>query len=306
MKNYSGESGTCQPGRGADRRYLLGTLLLLTAFLVSEVAVALVSGSLALLSDAGHMLADVGAIAGALWAARLAARPPAGAWTFGWQRAEILSAAVNGITLLVAAGILLVEAIGRLIHPPAVDGAPVLAVALAGVAVNLVAARLLAHASRSSLNVAGAFRHILTDLYGFAGTAIAAVIIMTTGYRRADPIAALIIVALMVRAAWTLLHDSGRILLEAAPEQMDLDAVRAHLLATSHVREVHDLHAWTVTSSLPALSAHVIVDDSCFTGGHAPQLLDQLQACLAGHFDVEHSTFQLEAAAHAGHEPGTH
>lgn len=306
MKNYSGQSGACQPGRGADRRYLLGTLLLLTAFLVSEVAVALVSGSLALLSDAGHMLADVGAIAGALWAARLAARPPAGAWTFGWQRAEILSAAVNGITLLVAAGILLVEAIGRLIHPPAVDGAPVLAVALAGVAVNLVAARLLAHASRSSLNVAGAFRHILTDLYGFAGTAIAAVIIMTTGYRRADPIAALIIVALMVRAAWTLLHDSGRILLEAAPEQMDLDAVRAHLLATSHVREVHDLHAWTVTSSLPALSAHVIVDDSCFTGGHAPQLLDQLQACLAGHFDVEHSTFQLEAAAHAGHEPGTH
>jgi cobalt-zinc-cadmium efflux system protein len=154
--------------------------------------------------------------------------------------------------------------------------------------------------------VAAAFRHVLTDLYGFLGTAAAAVIIITTGYTRADAIAALVVVALMVQAAWSLLRASGRILLEAAPEDMNLDDVRAHLLATSHVRDVHDLHAWTVTSSLPALSAHVIVDDSCFTDGHVPQLLDQLQACLAGHFDVQHSTFQLEAAAHAAHEPGTH
>ncbi len=293
-------------GPDADRRYLRAALALLMAFLVGEVTAALLSGSLALLSDAGHMLADVGAIAGSLWAIRLAARPPAGAWTFGWQRAEILSAAVNGVTLLVVAGILTVQAVTRLIHPHAVDAAPVLGVALAGVAVNLLAARLLARASRSSLNVAGAFRHIVTDLYGFLGTAAAAVIILTTGYVRADAIAALVVVLLMVKAAWSLLRASGRILLEAAPEHMNLDDVRAHLLATGHVREVHDLHAWTVTSGLPALSAHVIVDDSCFTGGHAPRLLDQLQACLAGHFDVEHSTFQLEAAAHADHEPGTH
>jgi cobalt-zinc-cadmium efflux system protein len=199
-----------------------------------------------------------------------------------------------------------VQAVQRLVHPAPVHGGPVLAVALAGIVVNLVAARLLARASRSSLNVAGAFRHILTDLYGFLGTAAAAVIILVTGYDRADAIAALLVVALMVQAAWALLRASGRILLEAAPEDMDLDDVRAHLLASSHVREIHDLHAWTVTSGLPALSAHVIVDDSCFTGGHAPELLDQLQACLAGHFDVEHSTFQLEAAAHAAHEPGTH
>jgi cobalt-zinc-cadmium efflux system protein len=294
------------PGPDADRRYLRAALALLTVFLIGEVVAALTSGSLALLSDAGHMLADVGAIAGALWAIRLAARPPTGAWTFGWRRAEILSAAVNGIALLVVAGILTVQAAIRLVHPPPVDAAPVLVVALAGIAVNVLAARLLARASRSSLNVAGAYRHILTDLYGFLGTAAAAVIILTTGFARADSVAALVVVLLMIKAAWSLLRASGRILLEAAPEHMNLDDVRAHLLATRHVKDVHDLHAWTVTSTLPALSAHVIVDDSCFTDGYAPRLLDQLQACLAGHFDVEHSTFQFEAAAHAEHEPGTH
>jgi cobalt-zinc-cadmium efflux system protein len=294
------------PGPDADRRFLRAALALVTAFVVAEVVIAVTAGSLALLSDAGHMLADIGAIGGALWAIRLAARPPAGAWTFGWKRAEIIAAAVNGITLLVVAGIVTAQAVERLVHPAHVRGGPVLAVALAGIVVNILAARLLARASRSSLNVAGAFRHVLTDLYGFVGTAAAAVIIIVTGYARADSIAALLVVVLMVQAAWSLLRASGRILLEAAPEDMNLDEVRAHLLATSHVRDVHDLHAWTVTSSLPALSAHVIVDDSCFTDGHVPQLLDQLQACLAGHFDVEHSTFQLEAAAHAAHEPGTH
>ena len=303
---HRGHAADGGPKQDADLRYLLTALILLAAFMLAEVIVAFVAGSLALLADAGHMLADVGAIAGALWAIRLAARPPAGAWTFGWQRAEILSAAANGNTLLVVAGIVTVQAIIRLTHPPHVDGAPVLAVALAGIAVNIAAAWVLAQANRSSLNVEGAFRHVLTDLYGFLGTAAAAVIILTTGYVRADSIASLLVVLLMVTAAWALLRDSGRILLEAAPEHIDLDDVRAHLLATTHVRDVHDLHAWTVTSSLPALSAHVIVDDSCFTNGQAPQLLDRLQACLAGHFDVEHSTFQLEAAAHAGHEPGAH
>ncbi len=294
------------PGRDADRRFLRAALLLVAAFVVAEVVIAVTARSLALLSDAGHMLADIGAIGGALWAIRLAARPPAGAWTFGWKRAEIIAAAVNGITLLVVAGIVTVQAVERLVHPAPVHGGPVLAVALAGIVVNVLAARLLAQASRSSLNVAGAFRHILTDLYGFLGTAAAAVIIIVTGFDRADAIAALVVVVLMVRAAWSLLRASGRILLEAAPEDMNLADVRAHLLATRHVRDVHDLHAWTVTSGLPTLSAHVIVDDSCFTDGHVPMLLDQLQACLAGHFDVEHSTFQLEAAAHAAHEPGTH
>jgi cobalt-zinc-cadmium efflux system protein len=290
----------------ADRRYLLIALFLLAAFMLAEVIVALASGSLALLSDAGHMLSDVGAIGAALWAIRLAARPATGAWTFGWRRAEILSAAGNGITLLVVSGIVAVEAITRLIHPPRVDGGPVVAVAAAGIAVNIAAAWVLARANRSSLNVQGAFRHVLTDLYGFIGTVIAGIVILATGWTRADAIASLVVVVLMLKAAWELLAASGRILLEAAPKTMDLDDVRAHLLATEHVRDLHDLHAWTVTSSLPALSAHIVIDDACFTEGCVPRLLDQIQGCLAGHFDVEHSTFQLEAAAHASHEPGTH
>jgi cobalt-zinc-cadmium efflux system protein len=297
------EHGICT---GADRRYLIIALALLLAFMITEVVVAFLSSSLALLSDAGHMLSDVGAIGGSLWAISLAARPAAGAWTFGWKRAEILSAAGNGITLLVVSGIVAFEAIRRLIHPPTVDAGPVLVVALAGVAVNILAAWVLAKADRSSLNIQGAYQHILTDLYGFIGTVIAAILILATGFNRADAIASLVVVALMLKTAWGLLRDSGRVLLEAAPKGIDLTDVRAHLLESEHVHDVHDLHVWTVTSNLPTLSAHVVIDDSCFSDGHAPRLLDELQSCLVGHFDVEHSTFQLEPASHVTHEPGTH
>jgi cobalt-zinc-cadmium efflux system protein len=290
----------------ADRRYLIIALALLVAFMVAEIVVALLSGSLALLSDAGHMLSDVGAIGASLWAIQLAARPASGVWTFGWKRAEILSAAANGITLLVVSGIVAFEAIRRLIAPPSVDGGPVLVVALVGVAVNIVAAWVLAKANRSSLNVEGAYKHILTDLYGFIGTVIAGVVIVTTGYTRADAIASLIVVGLMVHAAFGLLRDSGRILLQAAPEGIDLADLRQHLVENDHVHDVHDLHVWTVTSNLPTLSAHVVIDDSCFRDGHAPRLLDELQACLGDHFDVEHCTFQLEPATHASHENPTH
>ena len=177
-------------GRGRGRRaFLVVALFLLAAFMAAEVIVAALSGSLALLSDAGHMLSDVGAIAAALWAIRLAARPASGAWTFGWKRAEILSAAGNGITLLVVSGIVTVEAVGRLIHPPVVDGGAVIAVAAAGVVVNVAAAWVLARADRGSLNVQGAFRHVLTDLYGFIGTLIAGVVIVATGWTRADAVA---------------------------------------------------------------------------------------------------------------------
>jgi cobalt-zinc-cadmium efflux system protein len=290
----------------ADRRYLLTALLLLLGFMLTEVVVAITSGSLVLLSDAGHMLSDVGAIGASLYAMRLAARPAAGAWTFGWKRAEILSAAGNGITLLVVSGLVAFEAIRRLIEPPAVDGGPVLIVALIGVGVNIVAAWILAKANRSSLNVEGAYQHILTDLYGLIGTVIAGIVILTTGFNRADSIASLVVVGLMLKASWELLRDSGRVLLEAAPNNIDLSEVRKHLLADAHVHDVHDLHVWTLTSNLPTLSAHIVIDDSCFTDGHAPQLLDSLQECLTGDFDVEHSTFQLEPASHAAHEPGTH
>lgn len=293
-------------GVDADRRYLWAALGLIAALMAIEVVVAFSSGSLALLSDAGHMLTDAGALAGALWAIRLAARPAAGAWTFGWARAEILSAAVNGITLLVVAGILLIEAVGRLIEPPPVAGIPVIAVALLGVVVNLAATWMLARANRSSLNIEGAFQHILTDLFAFLGTLVAGIVIVLTGWQRADSIATLIVVAPMVRAACGLLRDSGRVLLQAAPREMDLRQVRDHLRGNQHVEDVHDLHVWTVTSGLPTLSAHVVLQSECLAANHTPQVLDDLQGCLTGHFDVEHCTFQLESADHAGHETAIH
>lgn len=290
----------------ADKRYLLIALGLIGAFMVLEVVVGVMVGSVALIADAGHMLSDVGALAASLWAIKLAAKPAAGAWTYGWKRAEILSAAGNGITLVVVSALVTFEAIRRLLDPPPVAGLAVLLVALTGVAVNVVATLVISKANRSSMNIEGAFQHILTDLYAFIATVIAGIVILTTGYRRADAIASLIVVALMLRAAYGLLKDSGRVLLEAAPEGVDLDDLRTHLLETKHVIDVHDLHAWTVTSDLPAVSAHVVVTDDCFHSGHCAQILDQLQKCLTGHFDVEHSTFQLEPAGHAAHESVQH
>jgi cobalt-zinc-cadmium efflux system protein len=182
----------------------------------------------------------------------------------------------------------------------------VLGVALGGAVVNLAATWILARADRSSLNVRGAFAHILTDLYAFAGTAAAGLVIILTGWSRADAVASLLVAALMLRAAWGLLGEAGLILLQAAPSTVSLETVRAHIAEVDHVLDVHDLHAWTLTSNLPTLSAHVVVEDHCFASGHAPQILDTLQACLGDHFDVEHSTFQLEPASHADHEHGRH
>lgn len=290
----------------ADRRYLAIALGLILAFMAVEVVVAFVSGSLALLADAGHMLTDAAAIGGSMWALHLAARPARGAWTYGFQRAEILSAAVNGITLLAVAVLVGYEAIRRLIDPPPVAGTPLLVVALAGVAVNLAATWVLAKANRTSMNIEGSFQHILTDLYAFLGSAVAGLVIVLTGWERADPIASLLVVTLMLRASWGLLSASGRVLLEAAPEGVDLAEVRTHLLELPDIAAVHDLHAWTVTSGLPALSAHVVVTDGCFPTGRAGVVLDELQTCLAGHFDVAHSTFQLEPAGHTDHETSAH
>ncbi|GGO84364.1 putative cation transporter [Nocardioides phosphati] len=290
----------------ADRRLLWSALGLLAAFMVGEVVVALVSGSLALLSDAAHMLSDVGAIGAALWAMRLAARPASLVWTYGFKRAEILAAAVNGITLLVVAGMLTVEAVRRLADPPDVAGGAVVVVAIVGCVVNVAAVALLARANRSSLNVEGAYQHVLTDLYGFIGTAIAGVVILTTGWMPADTIATLLVVVLMLHAAWGLLRQSGRVLLEGAPEHVELAEVRADLLAVDHVLDVHDLHAWTITSGLPALTAHLVVEDGCFQDGHTAALLAEVQQALHAKFDVEHSTFQFEPVAHASSETGRH
>jgi cobalt-zinc-cadmium efflux system protein len=281
-------------------------LLLLTAYLAVEIVVALLVHSLALLADAGHMVTDVLALGAAVVASRLARRPAVGHWTFGLARAEVLSAAINGITLLVVAVIVTVESTRRLVHPAHAGGGAMVAVGLSGLGVNLLAALVLSRTERRSMNLAGAMAHVVTDAYGFAAAVAAGVVIMASGWHRADPVASLFVVGLLLHSARSLLKESGRVLLEAAPSDVDLALVREHLLEAPYVVDVHDLHVWTVTSGLPALSVHVVIAEDCFTSGRAPALLDELQACLAGHFDVEHSTFQLEPAGHADHEAALH
>jgi cobalt-zinc-cadmium efflux system protein len=289
-----------------DERLMLVAFGLLGAFLVGELVAAVLAHSLALLADAGHMATDVLAVGAAVLAARLARRPAGGHLTFGLARAEVLSALFNGATLLVVAAIVTVEAIRRLIHPANVGGTTLVVVAAVGLAVNLVVHAVLARADRRSINVRGVVAHVLTDAYAFAATIVAGVVIVVAGWHRADPVASLFVVVLMVIAARNLLRESGRVLLEAAPSEVDLALVRRHLMEAAYVVDIHDLHVWTVTSGLPALSVHVVISDDCFTTGRAPALLDELQACLAGHFDVEHSTFQLEPAGHSEHEAATH
>jgi cobalt-zinc-cadmium efflux system protein len=289
-----------------DERPLLIGLGLLAAFVVGEVIAAFAAHSLALIADAGHMVTDVLSLAAAVIAARLAKRPAVGHWTFGLARAEVLSAAGNGITLLVVAGVVTFEAINRLVHPADVGGGTVIVVAAIGLAVNLVVTAVLHGADHGSMNVRGAVAHVLTDAYAFAATIVAGIVVVTTGWRRADPIASLVVVLLLLRAAYGLLRESGRVLLEAAPSDVDLALVRRHLLESPYVVDCHDLHVWTVTSGLPALSVHVVVADECFAQGRAGSVLDELQSCLTGHFDVEHSTFQLEPAGHREHEDATH
>lgn len=279
--------------RDADRGALKSALALIVAFMIAEVVAAVISSSLALLSDAAHMLTDAAALALSLLAARLASRPAAGAMTYGLGRAEILSAQANGVTLLVLALLIVYESIRRLVSPPAVEGSVVLVVALVGVAVNLLAARVLAgghDGERRSLNVEGSYRHILTDLYGFIATAIAAVVILATGYRRADAIASLVIAGLMLHTAYGLLMASARIFMEAAPDGVDPQAIGRRLAAQPGVVQVHDLHVWEVTSGFPALSAHVVAR----AGDDCHELRRRLQVILGERFQIEHTTLQVD------------
>jgi cobalt-zinc-cadmium efflux system protein len=278
---------------GDDRRPLAIALALIVGFMAAEVVAGILADSLALISDAGHMLTDAAAIALSLVAARLARRPAGGAMTFGLGRAEILSAQANGITLLVLAVLIVWEAVQRLRSPPDVGAVAVLLVALAGVAVNLVAARVLAGAGRRSLNVEGSFRHVVTDLYAFIATAAAAVVILATGFDRADAIASLFVAALMLYSAYALLRASGRIFLEAAPEGIDVPAIGNALAAEPHVVQVHDLHVWEVTSGFPALSAHVVVERDCDC--HAVRA--DLERLLDDRFALDHTTLQVEHEA---------
>jgi cobalt-zinc-cadmium efflux system protein len=274
----------------ADRRRLAFALALILGFMGVEVVVGIAASSLALLADAAHMLTDAGAIAFALVAMRLAARPPAGGYTFGLKRAEILSAQLNGATLLALAVFILYEGVRRLIDPPAVEGAPVLIVALVGVAVNLAATWTLARANRQSLNVEGAFQHILTDLLAFVGTAVAGAVVLLTGFVRADGIAALLVAAIMIRAGYGLLRDSGRVLLEAAPKGLEPERVGRAMASLPGILEVHDLHVWEVTSGFPALAAHVLVAP----GDDCHRRRQELKALLHDEFEINHTTLQVD------------
>ncbi|MGW4809990.1 cation diffusion facilitator family transporter [Kitasatospora sp. NPDC004272] len=277
----------------ADRRWLAIALTLICAYMAVEVTIGLAAGSLALLSDAAHMLTDAASIVLALVAMRLAARPARGGFTFGLKRAEILSAQVNGLTLMLLAAWLTYEAVERLIDPPQVTGSLVLCTALAGIAVNVAAAWCLSRANRTSLNVEGAYQHVLNDLFGFVATAAAGLVVMTTGFARADAIVSLVVVVLMVKAGWGLLKESGRIFLEAAPAGTDPDAIGAAMAARPGVVEVHDLHVWQITSGQTALSAHVLVapERDC----HAVRAA--LERELAHAAGITHTTLQVDHAA---------
>jgi cobalt-zinc-cadmium efflux system protein len=276
----------------ANKRRLTIALALIVGFMAVEVVAGILAHSLALLSDAAHMLTDAGAIGLSLVALVLSARPAHGNLTFGLRRTEVLSAQVNGGTLLVLSGLILYEAINRLVEPPEVDAWTILFVALAGIVVNLVATWQLAKANRENMAVEGSFQHILTDLYAFIGTLVAAGVILTSGFLRADPIASLVVVALMLRSAYALLRDSGRVLLEAAPRGMDVDEIGRALSHHSQVTDVHDLHVWEIGADFPSLSAHVLVERDADCHG----IRRQLEVLLKERFGIEHTTLQVDHA----------
>jgi cobalt-zinc-cadmium efflux system protein len=291
---------------GAHRSRLVVALVLALGVLVIQVVGAWLSGSLALLADAGHVLADAGGIALALVAITLARRPPSSRRTFGWQRLEILAAASNALLLFGVAAFVLVEGVRRLSDPPAVESASMLAVAVVGLAANAVALAVLHRGQRESLNVRGAYLEVMADLLGSVAVVVAAILILATGWQAADPVASIVIGLFILPRTWMLLREALEVLLEAAPRGVDLAEVRQHLIAVDGVHDVHDLHAWTITSGLPVLSAHVVVDETVLAAGHGGIVLDRLGECLSDHFDLAHSTFQLEAAGHREHEGATH
>ena len=293
-------------GRAADRSRLRLVLVVTAGVAVVELVGAVLSGSLALLADAGHMLTDVAGLSLALVAAVLAGRPATEARTWGYRRAEVLAAAAQAAVLLAVGGFVLVEAIRRLIEPSPVAPGVMAIFGVVGLAGNAVSIMLLSRISGGNLNTRAARLEVVNDALGSVAVLAAAGLIAMTGWDRADAVASLLIGALILPRTWKLLREAVDVLMEATPKGVDLAHVRAHILDVPHVHAVHDLHASSVSSDLPVLTAHVVVDDSCFRDGHLPQLLDQLQQCLAGHFDVEHSTVQFEPAGHAAHEHPAH
>ena len=294
-------------GHPGEHRGRLTLVLGLTGtVLVVEVVGAVVTGSLALLADAGHLLTDVFGLTLAVVAAVLSRRPVSDQRTWGFRRAEVLAAAAQASVLLAVGVIVLVEGVRRLVSPPDVAARGMLLFGAIGLAANLVGIVVLLGSRTADLNLRAAFLEVVNDALGSVAVLVAAAVIATTGWLRADAVASLVIGALIVPRTLRLLRESVDVLLESTPRDLDLGAVREHLMAVPHVRDVHDLHASQVATGLPVLTAHVVVDDSCFHDGHLATMLDELQRCLAADFAVEHSTFQLEAGTHADHEHLTH
>jgi cobalt-zinc-cadmium efflux system protein len=293
--------GVTATGRHSGRLAVVMAITLGIA--AAEIAGALISGSLVLLADAAHMAADAAGVGLSLLAVYVAARPATDRATFGYARAEILAATVNALILLVMAVFIAVEAIRRIVSPVTVDPTLMIVFGVVALAGNGVSLALLRHAQAESLNLRGAFLEVASDTFGAVAVIITGAVVAATGATLADPVASLAVAALIVPRTWRLLRDTVDVLLEASPRGIDLTEVRAHMTELAGVAGVHDLHAWTITSGLPVLSAHVVVDPAVLSNGRSAAMLDALQACLRGHFDVAHSTFQLEPASHAGHEP---
>ncbi|TFB89825.1 cation transporter [Cryobacterium sp. TMT1-3] len=294
-------------GTGSNRRRLSIAIGIVAAVLLLEVIGAWLTGSLALLADAGHMLSDLLGLIVALTATMVAARPATDRATFGFQRAEVFGALINGLILIVVAGVVSVAAITRLISASDAEvlGTPMLVVAVIGLAANLAAMVLLRPAAAKSINMRGAYLEVLGDALGSVAVIVAAIIILTTGFAQADAVASLVIAGMIVPRAYLLLRDVVRVFSQSTPADTDVTEIRRHLLGTAGVVAVHDVHVWAMTSGAHVFTAHIVVEPTVLAAG-TDALLDELCGCLAVHFDVAHSTFQLEPAEHAEHEDHQH
>jgi cobalt-zinc-cadmium efflux system protein len=280
-----------------DRRWLAAALAVVVAFMVAEVVAGILAHSLALITDSAHMLTDAAALGLAIVAARIAQRPARGAFTYGFARVDALSGQLSGVTLVLLALWFAVEAVRRLVHPGAVAGGVVIVVAAVGIAVNLCATALTRRADRASLNVRGVTAHLITDVWAFAATVLAGIVVVTTGWNRADPVASLAVAAVMAVTGWRLVHAAGRVFLEAAPSGIDPHAVGQELADADGVAEVHDLHVWEIGPAEPALSAHVLVRSS----HDCHEVAGRLRSDLLARHGISHVTLQTDHAESADH-----
>ena len=304
--DHSHSHGISATGTAKHRKRLIAVLAITLAVVLIQIIGALISGSLALLADAGHMLSDAAGVFIALLAAWIASRPASDLRTYGYQRAEVLAALANALVLIVISVVIFTEAVRRFGSAPEVQTDVMLYAAVLGAVANLVSLLILRGAQKESLNVRGAYLEVLGDLLGSFAVIAAAVVIMVTGYQAADTIASIVIALMILPRAWHLLRDVVDVLLEATPKGVEVQLIREHILSVEGVVSVHDIHIWTITSGVPVFSAHVVVEDAALGARGADQVLDKLVSCLGSHFDTEHCTFQLEPVSHAEHESHQH